>query len=108
MAISAEFALVQSGDGTEIAYEAHGSGPPLVLIGGALSTRVSHALLAEALAPRFTAITFDRRGRGDSHFDGTYAVGREIEDLAALIGRFGGSCVVYGHSSGGILALPAT
>ncbi|HWD25000.1 MAG TPA: alpha/beta hydrolase, partial [Acidimicrobiales bacterium] len=103
---SAEFALVHSNDGVAIAHLATGDGPPLVLIGGALSTRSSLGPLADALAHRFQAITYDRRGRGDSG-DGLYSVDREIEDLAALLDAFGGECAVYGHSSGGILALRA-
>ena len=52
-------------------------------------------------------INYDRRGRGDSGDTAPYAVGREIEDLAALIAEAGGTAAVYGHSSGAGLALHA-
>ena len=76
---------VPSSDGTPIAFERSGSGPPVVLVGGALSTRAGGAPLAERLAPHFTVICYDRRGRGDSGDTPPYAVEREIEDLAAII-----------------------
>ena len=41
--------------------------------------------LTELLAPRFTVIGYDRRGRGDSGDAPEYAVEREIEDLGALV-----------------------
>ena len=63
--------------------------------------------LAEQLAKHFTVINYDRRGRGDSGDTKPYAVGREIEDLAALIAEAGGTAAVYGHSSGAGLALHA-
>jgi pimeloyl-ACP methyl ester carboxylesterase len=63
--------------------------------------------LAPLLAERFSVITYDRRGRGDSGNTAPYAVEREIEDLAALIEVAGGSACVFGHSSGAVLALNA-
>jgi Alpha/beta hydrolase family len=50
---------------------------------------------------------YDRRGRGESGDSGDYAIGREVEDLAALIGAARASPFVYGHSSGASLALEA-
>ena len=96
---------VRSKDGTTIAFHRSGSGPVLILIGGAMSDHGSAASVASLLAPRFTVITYDRRGRGDSGDTLPYSVDREIEDLAALIAGAGGSAFVMGGSSGGILAL---
>jgi pimeloyl-ACP methyl ester carboxylesterase len=56
---------VESTDGTTIAYDRRGSGPPVVLVGGAFNDRGTVAGLAEALAPSCTAYTYDRRGRGE-------------------------------------------
>jgi pimeloyl-ACP methyl ester carboxylesterase len=99
---------VTSGDGTTIAFDRSGEGPPLVLVGGALSDRLAAGSLTEALAPRFTVIAYDRRGRGDSGDTAPYAVEREIEDLEALVAEAGGSAFVFGHSSGAALALEAS
>jgi hypothetical protein len=96
---------VRSADGTELGYERRGSGPPLVLVGGALGTRAAGDEYAEALSSRRSVITYDRRGRGDSGDTPPYAVEREIEDLAAVIDAAGGRAAVYGHSSGAALAL---
>lgn len=95
----------QSADGTTIAYDLSGMGRALILIGGALSDRSGGIPLADRLAPRFTVIRYDRRGRGSSGDTPPYAVEREIEDLEAVINATGGAVVVYGHSSGGALAL---
>jgi len=99
---------ITSADGTEIAYERVGQGPPLILVGGAWNTRQSANELAERLAESFTVYTYDRRGRGDSGDTPPYAVEREVEDLQALIEVAGGSAALFGHSSGGALALETT
>jgi len=100
---------VTSKDGTAIAYDQAGNGPPLVLVDGALNSRAFglNGPLAAVLADRFTVITYDRRGRGGSGDTPPYAVQREIEDLAAIIDAAGGQACVYGISSGDGLALEA-
>ncbi|MFF4153725.1 alpha/beta fold hydrolase [Streptomyces sp. NPDC001651] len=96
-----------SADGTSLAYASRGEGPPVILVSGAMSTGDTMAPLAEALADRCTAVVYDRRGRGGSGDTQPYAVEREVEDLAALIGAVGGEAALYGVSSGGALALRA-
>src|SRR5260370_21101604 len=100
---------ITSPDGTTIAYDRTGAGEPLVLVGGAFSYRryPAQVKLAELLAARFTVYSYDRRGRGDSGDTAPYAVEREIEDLAAVIGAAGGRAHVWGLSSGAVLALEA-
>ena len=55
--------VTRSKDGTAIAFELTGSGPAIVLIGGALSDRSTAAPLATLIAPHFTVLCYDRRGR---------------------------------------------
>lgn len=98
---------VTSADGSTIAYEKTGTGPAVIVIGGAFATRQSAGGLAPLLAAHFSVYAYDRRGRGDSSQAGPYGVEREVEDLAALIEVAGGSANLYGHSSGGMLALEA-
>ncbi|TDD99077.1 alpha/beta fold hydrolase [Jiangella asiatica] len=100
---------VTSADGTTIAYSRVGSGPPLILVDGAMCYRAfgPAAKLADALAGSFTVYFYDRRGRGESGDTKAYAVEREVEDLEALISAAGGEVVVYGCSSGAALALEA-
>jgi pimeloyl-ACP methyl ester carboxylesterase len=98
---------VTSTDGTTIAYERTGSGPPLVLVDGAMCYRGAGPMgpLAALLSDTFTVYTYDRRGRGESSDTLPYAVAREVEDLQALIAQSGGEAHVYGISSGAALAL---
>jgi pimeloyl-ACP methyl ester carboxylesterase len=105
--MSAVMNFVTSKDGTSIAFDQVGGGPPLVLVVGAFNDRSTGAPLAEVLAADFTAITYDRRGRGDSGDTAPYAIEREIEDFDALIEEVGGEASVVGYSSGAALALKA-
>lgn len=98
---------VTSADGTEIAYDQMGSGPPVVVAGGIFCDRRTTQALAERLADTCTVVNFDRRGRGESGDTPPYAVEREVEDIAALIAAVGGSAALYGHSSGAGLAFHA-
>lgn len=97
-----------SRDGTTIAYDRQGEGPALILVDGALTVHSSGSgELARLLAPHFTVYGFDRRGRGGSGDTPPYAVDREIDDIEALIDHSGGAAFLYGHSSGGPLAMRA-
>jgi hypothetical protein len=99
-----------SADGTTIAYDAHGDGPAVVVVGGALNDRGTWTDLIEALAGLgFRGVSYDRRGRGASGGGGTPSVDREIEDLAAVATAAGGGGAVFAHgvSSGGALLLRA-
>ncbi|HEY3260470.1 MAG TPA: alpha/beta hydrolase [Pseudonocardiaceae bacterium] len=98
---------VVSADGTRIAYDRLGEGPPVVLMGGALNDRQTTAPIAELLAPRFTVFNYDRRRRGGSGDTPPYAIDREIEDLAAMIAEAGGSAFLFANCTGGMLALEA-
>jgi pimeloyl-ACP methyl ester carboxylesterase len=100
---------VRSKDGTTIAFEQTGDGPPLILVDGALCYRDSGPMraLAKELASRFTVVFYDRRGRGQSGDTKPYTTDREVEDLQAIIAHLGGSAYVFGISSGAALALEA-
>lgn len=103
-------ATVTSTDGVKIAYETQGAGPTLILVGGAFNDRhapAAGAPLGALLADAFTVIAYDRRGRGDSGDGAPYAVEREIEDLRALASLSPRPPFLFGHSSGGALALQA-
>jgi pimeloyl-ACP methyl ester carboxylesterase len=103
---------ITSADGTALAVERTGSGPAVVLVGGAFNDRSTVAGTAAALAADHTAWTYDRRGRGDSGPLGPWpgpaaAVDAELADLAAVLDAAGGDAVLVGHSSGAQLALEA-
>lgn len=98
---------VRSADGTLIAYETAGSGPPVVLVGGGLDDGTENVPLAAELAGRCAVLNYARRGRAESGDTPPYAVEREIEDLAALLDRTGAPAHLFGASSGGALVLAA-
>ena len=96
-----------SADGTRIAFDQTGQGPPVILVVGAFNDRSTGAPLAKALEAGLTVLNYDRRGRGASGDTQPYAVEREVEDLEALIREAGGAAGVFGYSSGAQLALEA-
>ncbi len=100
---------VISQDGTAIAYDRVGQGPPLILVDGALCSRAFGPMpkLAPLLAKDFTVYLYDRRGRGESGDTLPYSKDRELDDLAALIAVAGGPAALVGLSSGAALALEA-
>jgi pimeloyl-ACP methyl ester carboxylesterase len=112
-----ELETTKSADGTVIAYDRAGDGPPLVIVVGAFCDRKAFVPPA-SLTRRFTVCTFDRRGRGDSGDTPPYSPDREVADLAAVIeaasgpgplasGPLTSGPFVFGHSSGAALALRA-
>lgn len=100
--------LANSADGTAIAFDRLGVGPPVIVVGGAICDRARTRPLAERMSQQFTVFNYDRRGRGNSGNTVPYAVDRELEDLAAVIEQAGGTAAVYGHSSGATLVLRAS
>lgn len=98
---------VVSRDGTTIAYENAGDGPPIVLLNGAFRDHTIFDPLVPELTPHCTTYVYDRRGRGESGDHPVYAIEREIEDLAAVIDEAGGNAVVFAGSCGANLALEA-
>jgi len=98
---------VTSRDGTVIAFDETGTGPPVIVVAAALADRTGATKLSKNLAQRFTVLNYDRRGRGQSSDIKPYAIDREIEDIDALIDHAGGSAFLFGSSSGAVLALDA-
>jgi Predicted acyl esterases len=103
--------FVTSRDGTRIAFDRVGSGPAVILIGGAMQFRgfdPNTVAMAELLAAHgFTVVNYDRRGRGESAAAPSFTLNDDIADLAALIDAAGGSAALYGSSSGSSIALAA-
>ncbi|MCU1425740.1 MAG: alpha/Beta hydrolase fold [Microbacteriaceae bacterium] len=102
-------AYTTSRDGTRIAFDREGTGPAVILVGGAMQFRAFDPTtreLAHLLAERgFTVVNYDRRGRGESGDTLPFAVEREVEDIAALIDEIGDGAALFGGSSGAVLCL---
>lgn len=81
--------IATSADGTPIAYDKAGSGPPLLLVHGGGQTRKSwnEQGYVERLQKQFTVITVDLRGTGDSGKPmqpDAYALDHVLADLLAV------------------------
>lgn len=74
-------------DGTEVAFEQTGSGPPLVLVhrNGDGHTFWELAGSRPAFAEHVTTYAIERRGRGESGDAAAYELEREAEDVAAVV-----------------------
>jgi pimeloyl-ACP methyl ester carboxylesterase len=57
---------VTSADGSRIAFELSGAGPPLVFVHGGWDDHTAWRLVLPMLAQRFTIYAMDRRGCGQS------------------------------------------
>jgi pimeloyl-ACP methyl ester carboxylesterase len=99
--------LVTSADGTPVEYLSAGSGPPVIVIPGALAVASDLTAFATLLARRHTVHVVQRRGRGGSGPQGErYGIARECEDVEAVRARTGAR-LIFGHSFGGLVALRA-
>ncbi|WP_417721455.1 alpha/beta fold hydrolase [Salipiger sp.] len=91
-------------NGQQIAYEAAGDGPPLLLLHGYPQCRAMWRPIAPRLAPHFTVITADLRGYGDSSKpDGVEAMSfrNMADDMVALMADLGFDRFrVVGHDRG--------
>jgi pimeloyl-ACP methyl ester carboxylesterase len=102
--------IATSPDGTKIAYEVTGSGPALLLVHGGGQTRRSWNQLGyvDRLAKRFTVITMDLRGTGESDKPTraeAYTLDRVVADLVAVADAAGAKQFhVYGFGHGGTIA----
>ena len=102
---------ITSPDGTVIDYDRYGDGPAVVFIGGAAAYRAIDQGTTQAArllaAEGFTAVDYDRRGRGRSGDTQPWSLDREVEDVAALIRAVGGAAALCTNSSGADIALAA-
>jgi pimeloyl-ACP methyl ester carboxylesterase len=96
---------VTSLDGTRIAVHTLGTGPDLIVVGGALQAADDYLGLARLLGEAFTVHVPDRRGRGGSGPHGEdYSLEKEVHDLLAVQSATGARAV-FGHSYGGLVVL---
>lgn len=96
--------MVRSADGTPIAVSEAGSGPTLLVVGGAWDHHGTPALDRQvaALADRYRVVTYDRRGRGASGDTAPWSIDREVEDMAAVVAS------LDGMAAGARTAAPST
>ncbi len=90
-------------DGTTLAYEVTGEGPPLVLVHGITECGASWAPLVPRLAVDHRVIVIDLRGHGASGHAPPYDLLTFASDLRSVLDAegVGGDAVLVGHSLGG-------
>ena len=96
---------VTSADGTTLALRRSGQGSPIVLVHGANGDLDTFALIEGLLAERHSVWVYSRRGRGGSSDGPDYTLGREVEDVLAVLDAAGRNAHLLGHSGGALYCL---
>jgi pimeloyl-ACP methyl ester carboxylesterase len=98
---------IRSVDSTPISYRTMGTGPDVLVLGGALRTSEDYLPLACALARSFRVHLVERRGRGGSGPQGDrYSLQKEVDDLLTVQADTRAR-LAFGHSYGGLVLLEA-
>jgi 3-oxoadipate enol-lactonase len=89
----------------EVDYRVEGTGPPLYMVHGIGSRKVTWNVLVKDLKKFFTCVTYDLRGHGDSPIpELPYSLDDLVDDLEALRAKLGHDKInVIGHSLGGMI-----
>lgn len=96
-----------SADGTALAVEATGSGTPLILLhGGMTSTRVFDRVLP-TLAQHHRCLALGRRNYGQSGTSPTHSYESEADGIVAVLATLDEPAHLFGHSSGALAAATA-
>ncbi|WP_158839302.1 alpha/beta fold hydrolase [Saccharothrix deserti] len=98
-----------SADGTDVRVHDEGHGPVILMVGPGLDDGTRTRKLAGVLATRFRVLRLHRRQyRLDlKTAGGPCSIAQEVEDVLAVAAAVGEPVIVYGHSSGGVVALEA-
>lgn len=90
-------------DGTRIAYQVEGDGPPLLLLAGQANNHHWWDGVREDFHVERSTVSFDYRGTGESDKpDVLYSIDLFVQDALAVLDEIGvGSADVYGTSMGG-------
>lgn len=95
--------------GTDLYWEAKGSGPAVLLIAGAPGDAGQMSALADDLAVDHLVISYDRRGTSRSAAPPRWSettVAEQADDAAGVLSRVGvSSALVFGTSNGALVAL---
>ncbi|MBE1485242.1 alpha/beta fold hydrolase [Plantactinospora soyae] len=94
-------------EGDNLYFEVRGSGPPLLMIGGAQGDAGFYTYPAALLADEYQVITYDRRGHSRSTRNTTsFDIAQQARDALAVLRAAGhDTAIVFGNSAGAIIAL---
>ena len=90
-----------------LAYSEYGSaeGTPVLIVHGLYGSGRNWGVIAKRLSDTRRVITVDMRNHGQSFWSDNHDYADLAEDLAKVIGHFGASADVVGHSMGGKAAM---
>lgn len=92
-------------DGTRIAYDVEGTGPPIVFLHGLTNRRQAWDPVTALLRDRFACVRIDARGHGESSWAPEYGLLSMVADVKAVVDEVGlGEPALVGHSLGGPMA----
>ena len=98
-------AEVRTADGTTIAYDVGGDGPPVVFLHGLTNRRQAWDPVTALLVERFTCVRLDFRGHGESSAGPGYGMPWFVGDVRAVVEELAlGEPAFVGHSLGGSVA----
>ena len=95
-------------NGLQMYYEAHGNGPPLVLLhGGALTVGLTFGTMIPVLADSHQVIAVEMQGHGHTaNIDREMSLENFADDIVALLGQLGiARADLFGYSLGGAVSL---
>jgi pimeloyl-ACP methyl ester carboxylesterase len=96
---------VRRDDGTTIAYDVTGAGPPIVFVHGLTNRRQGWDPVTALLATRFTCVRLDLRGHGESSTAHDYTMLSLVGDVRAVVEDLAlTDPAVLGHSLGASVA----
>lgn len=96
---------VRRPDGTTIAYDVVGDGPPVVFLHGLTNRRQAWDPVTALLASRFTCVRPDFRGHGESSAAPEYGLPWFVGDVRAVVEELSlGEPAFVGHSLGASVA----
>jgi pimeloyl-ACP methyl ester carboxylesterase len=104
--------IATAADGTSVRAEAEGEGRVILILHPGMNTAKSYEKVAARLARRYRIIRLHRRQyrldlKTDALCGSPCTVAQEVEHVLALVKAVGEPVLLFGHSSGGTVALEA-
>jgi pimeloyl-ACP methyl ester carboxylesterase len=93
-------------DGSEVKAYDEGAGLPILIVHAGLDDGRSNKRVASKIASRFRVVRLVRR-QYRLDLPGGCSIGQEVEHVLAVAQAIDGPVVLYGHSSGAVVALEA-
>lgn len=92
-------------DGTTVAFDVEGDGPPVVFVHGLTNSRHGWTPVTDILRKRLTCVRVDLRGHGESSMADDYSMLALVSDVHAIVSQMDLRLpAIIGHSLGGSVA----